>query len=142
MGMARGTALVADVGHVTRLTGKTGLLRLEVPEELSLPDLLVACSDAIYDRLEADGIDPTALTTAAIYEAAVAYTFLARLAAQKLINAKDDQAVETFQRLADEAYERVKPRTSGNTPATTRDGLPTVFNPGCTEAVRFWEGIR
>jgi hypothetical protein len=131
--MTRGTALVANVGRVVQLTGRTSLPNLETDGELSLPDLLVTASDAIYDRLETDGHDPTALSNAQVYERAVAFKFLAILATQGYGLRGDEtreQAVTLLEGAADRAYLEVKPRASTSTAEKTASGVPAVWNLG------------
>lgn len=79
MGMTRGTALVATIARVVQLTGCQDLANLEVGGELTFADLLVSASDAIYDQLEAAGVDPTLLTNQTVFERAVAWHALALL---------------------------------------------------------------
>lgn len=77
--MTRGTALVASVARVVQLTGVQGLPNLETDGELTVTDLLVTASDAIYDQLASEGVDPTDLANSEVYERAVAWHFLAIL---------------------------------------------------------------
>lgn len=129
--MTRGTALVANVGHVARLTGQAGLAALETDGELTVPQLLVTASDAIYDRLEVDGVDPSALTNAERYERAVAFTFLALVAPRlRAGNETPQEATDRYTALADRFYEAVKPRASTSTAEKTLGAVPAVWNPG------------
>ena len=73
MGMTRGTALVATIADVVTLTGVQDLANLETGGELTVASLLVSASDAIYDQLESDGVDPTILTNEEVFERAVAW---------------------------------------------------------------------
>lgn len=128
----RGRALVPSVARVVQLTGAQDLGNLEASGELSLADLLVTASDAVFDRLVADGLDPAGLVNAEVYERAVAYQFLGILAAQAYLAGREP-AQEVADRqfaLADRAYEQVRPRlTRGDDPRTATEGLPVVLNP-------------
>ena len=64
MAFQRGHALVPSVVRVVQLTGAQDLKNLEASGELNLADLLVTASDAIFDRLVADGLDPRVLANA------------------------------------------------------------------------------
>ena len=77
--MTRGTALVLTVARVTQLTGVQKLANLEVGSGITLTDLLVTASDAIYDQLERDGESPDEITNQTVFEKAVAWHFLALL---------------------------------------------------------------
>lgn len=149
MGMSRGTALVADAGQLVRLTGQTGLPNLSADPEFDLDGLLVSASDAIFDRLEVDGIDPTTLTNETRYERAVAYQALAMLAALGHFSGGEGERSaefhDRFTKMSDRFYEQAKPRTSGDTGAKTTDGVPTVsgFDAfGRAVAVDFWSDFR
>ena len=79
MAMTRGTALVATIAAVVDLTGVQDLSNLEADSELTVANLLVSASDAIYDQIEASVIDPTTLTNEEVYERAVASHAIALL---------------------------------------------------------------
>lgn len=133
--MTRGTALVATVARVVQLTGQTTLAGLELDGELTLTEFLVTASDVIYDRLEADGIDPTTLSNAEVYERAVAYQLLAQLAALGHLTDDGEQAAAPYDRftaLCDRFYEQVKPKQTGrDDPSRTAGGIPGVANVTC-----------
>lgn len=137
MGMTRGQALVATVARVVELTGRTSLENLEVgdPPELDLESLLVTASDAIYDRLTADGIDPTALINQEVFERPVAWHFLALLAAHGHIHqgGEGERSQESFDRLmelSDRYYGQfARPLLENlNSPARPREAIPVVKN--------------
>lgn len=130
--MVRGTALVATVARAVELTGRTTLPNLEAGGELDLTDILLTASDAIYDRLTADGIDPTDLSNAEVFERPVAWHFLALLAAQGFLS-EEGQAQETFERLmglSDRYYEQFsKPLLANvNNRARPQEPIPYVKN--------------
>lgn len=128
---ARGVALVPTVKRVVQLTGVQDLKNLESSGELRLEELLLTASDAVFDRLTVDGVDPTTLTNAEVYERAVAYLFLGALAAQAYLDGREDAATVSQRHfeLAERFYEQVKPRlTTGREPRTAKDGLPVVVN--------------
>ncbi len=151
--MSRGTALVTDAGHVTRLTGQAGLPNLEIGDDegdrVSVSDLLISASDAIYDRLETDGIDPATLTNENRYQRAVAYQFLAMLAALGHFSAgegeRSEEFTDRFQAMVDRFYEQAKPRTTGDSAAKATDGIPAVggFDAcGRAAGVDYWGDFR
>jgi hypothetical protein len=132
MAFQRGRALVLSVARVVQLTGAQDLKNLEASGELDLADLLVTASDAIFDRLVADGLDPRALANADVYERAVAFQFLGLLAAQAYLDGHETaQAVaDRHFALSDRYYEQVRPRLSnGDEPRTATEGVPAVLNP-------------
>jgi len=156
MGMTRGTALVATVARVVQLTGVLDLANLESDSELTLTDLLTTASDAIFDRLEADGIDPTALSNQTRFERAVAWEFLSILYSGGLLRAGADEPVgEAFARSrlnVDRYYDQVRPATSGDDPARPTGGIPLTLNfepghafgpdPGAQSVVeRLWDDL-
>jgi hypothetical protein len=133
MGMTRGVALVLTRARVVQLTGQQSLANLEASAELSLPDLLVSSSDAIYDRLEVDGISPTALSNETRFERAVAYLFLAQLAALGVLQgAAGETSQQTHDKLlamSDRFYEQVRPRLgSGDEPPRPGEGVLALGN--------------
>lgn len=131
MAFLRGHALVASVARVVQLTGAQDLKNLEATGELDLDDLLVTASDAVFDRLVADGLDPRALVNPEIYERAVAYQFLGILAAQSYLDAQEDaQSVADRQfALSDRYYKQVRPHLTGSdSPGTAVEGVPEVQN--------------
>ena len=128
---ARGVPLVPTLARVVQLTGVQDLRNLESSGELKLEDLLLTASDGVFDRLTVDGIDPTTLTNAEVYERAVAFTFLGILASQGYLDGREDAAVVSQRHftLADRFYEQVKPRLTGRPePRAASDGLPVVVN--------------
>jgi hypothetical protein len=128
----RGVPLVPSVARIVQLTGAQDLRNLEASGELKLDDLLVTASDGVFDRLVADGLDPALLTNPEVYERAVAYTFLAVLAAQSYLDGQEDAATVSQRHfaLADRFYEQVKPRLAGGqAPRTATEGVPVVRNP-------------
>ena len=129
MAFLRGVALVASVARVVQLTGAQDLRNVE--GELRLEDLLVTSSDSIFDRLVADGLDPTFLANPEVYERAVAFQFLGLLAAQGYLHGQEDaQTVEQRHfALSDRFYEQVRPRLRGrDEPRAANEGLPVVRN--------------
>lgn len=115
MSWTRGTPLVASVEEVTKLTGQTKLENLEADNDLNVDDLLLTASDAVYDRLDADGADPNELSNPEVYKRAVAWHLMAILAALGHVSVGDEdaQAVsDRFQALSDRCYEQVRPRRS------------------------------
>lgn len=128
----RGVALVPSLARVVQLTGAQDLRNLEVSGELKLEDLLVTASDGIFDRLVADGVDPSRLANPEVYERAIAYAFLAVLAAQSYLDGQEDAATVSQRHfaLSDRFYEQVKPRLRDRAePRTAGEGLPVVRNP-------------
>jgi hypothetical protein len=134
MGMTRGTALVASLEDVAKLTGQAHLDNLNETGELALDDLLLTASDAIYDRLDADGIDPTKLTNPEVFRRVVAWHFLALLAALGHFSAgegeRSQEFYDRFMGLSDRYYaDYTKPRlTGGDSPSRAGVGTPTVGN--------------
>ena len=131
MAFKRGRALVPSVERVVQLTGAQDLKNLQASGELDLADLLVTASDAIFDRLVADGLDPRALANAEVYERAVAFQFLGILASQAYLDGQETaQAVaDRHFALSDRYYEQVRPRLSrGDEPRTATEGVPAVQN--------------
>ena len=129
MTMNRGVSLIASLREVSQLTGQV-TRGLESPD-LSLSDLLVSASDIVYDRLEGDGVDPTALESAP-FKKVVAYTFLAMLAASGLLRtaAEDPESVSArYLAMADRFYDQAPTRTTGANDARRADeGLPALSN--------------
>ncbi len=128
----RGVPLVPTLARVVQLTGAQDLRNLEATGELKLEDLLHTASDGVFDRLVADGIDPTALTNAEVYERAVAFLFLGVLAAQSYLDGDEDAATVSQRQfaLSDRFYEQVRPRLQGKPePRSAGEGLPVVRNP-------------
>lgn len=134
MGMTRGTALVASVAEVVSLTGQTTLLNLEVGDELDLDALLITASDTIYDRIEADGTDPTTLSNESVFRRTIAWHFLALLAALGHFSAgegeRSQEFFDRFMGLSDRYYEQVKSKVStGDAPGRrANEAAPAVAN--------------
>ncbi|HBP21955.1 MAG TPA: hypothetical protein DEA08_29740 [Planctomycetes bacterium] len=131
MAFQRGHALVPSVVRVVQLTGAQDLKNLEATGELNLTDLLVTASDAIFDRLVADGLTPGALANPEVYERAVAFQFLGILAAQGYLDGQETaQSVAERQfELSDRYYEQVRPRVrGGDAPRTATEAMPEVMN--------------
>jgi hypothetical protein len=129
---ARGKALVPTVARVVQLTGAQDLRNLEATGELKLEELLVTASDSVFDHLVSDGVDPVLLVNPEVYERAVAYTFLAVLAAQSYLDGNEDSATVSQRHfaLADRFYDQVKPRLArGSEPRTAGEGIPVLRNP-------------
>lgn len=133
--MTRGTALVSTVARVVQLTGRQDLAELEADGELTLTDLLVTASDAIYDQLEADGIDPTKLTNAEVYERAVAWHFLAILVIGGYLDLqegqdppKNEQGQADAYAWSDPYYLRVRPSLSEGDANVGGGVVPRVGN--------------
>lgn len=133
MGMTRGTALVLTKARLVQLTGVQHLANLEASGELTLTDLLVTASDAIYDQLEGDGSDPTLLTNQTAYERAVAWHFLAlvvisgQLRVPGLEPPKNEKGQTDPYAWSDPHYRRVKPQfSSGDAPRHASEGIPAV----------------
>lgn len=127
MTFRRGVPLVPTVARLVQLTGAQDLKNLEASGELKLADLLVTASDAVFDRLLADGIDPATLVAPEVYERAVAFMFLGILAAQSYLDGEEEAAAVARRHfeLADRFYDQVKPRTT--TPGLSRE-VPVVRN--------------
>jgi hypothetical protein len=143
MAFSRGTPLVASLERIVQLTGVQDLKNLETSGELALDDLLVTASDAIHDRLVADGIATEQLTNAEVYERAVAFQFLAILAAGGYLgrDEESESVTERYLGLADRFYTQVRPRLQDAAPRRAGGGLPAVFNvpPGYSwEQGRWW----
>lgn len=127
--MTRGTALVANIAAVAALTGQADLAAIEDDSELTVATLLIAASDAIYDQLEADGVDPTDLTNASRFERAVAWHFLGTLAKLGMISIGIEAPLDPYQ-WSDPYYARVKPLlTTGDEGRRPNENLPVVANP-------------
>lgn len=139
--MTRGVALVDNVGRVMVLTGRQGLANLEADGETSLPDLLISASDAIYDQLSGDNVDPTDLANAEVYERAVAWHFLALLVAHALVPLpegleppKNEKGQLDPFAWSDPHYSRVQPLlASANSPARAGTLIPKVRNVNCSQ---------
>ena len=129
MAFIRGTPLVGSLARVVQLTGAQDLRNLEVTGELALTDVLVTASDAIFDRLVADGLEPPALVNAQVYERAVAFQFLGLLAAQAYLDGEEDAqtVADRHFALSDRYYDQVRPKAPGQ-PSTAKDGVPAVRN--------------
>jgi hypothetical protein len=128
--MTRGTALVANIAAVVQLTGVNDLALLESGGELTVTDLLTTASDAIYDQIEADGIDPTTLSNQTIYERAVAWHFLAILVQMGYVAvpAGLDIPANAYE-WSDPYYARVRPKVSGDDAGRiASEGIPAVGN--------------
>lgn len=136
MGMTRGTALVLTVARVVQLTMVQDLNNLESDNELTLTEALVAASDVVYDRLEADGNDPTLLSNQLVFEQAVAWEFLTILAAGGWLRADGETPTDTelrYRGVADRRYEQVRPKTSeADMARRANEAIPSVgnFEPG------------
>lgn len=136
MGMTRGTALVATKARVVQLTGVQELAGLEASGELTLTDLLESASDAIYDQIEGDGIDPTALTNEEVYERAVAWHFLAVLVIVGYMQLpagmeppRNDQGQADPYAWSNPHYQRVRPKLStADAPHVASQSVPRVGN--------------
>ena len=128
MPMTRGTALVATVARVVQLTGQQDLANLETGSELTLTELLVEASDAIYDQLEALGVDPTTLTNQLVYERAVAWYMLGNLAMLGYLEIEGKVPPETPFDWSDPFMTRVRPKTSGDDPVNARSSVPVFMN--------------
>lgn len=134
--MTRGTPLVSDIAAVVVLTGQQDLANLETGSELTVADLLTSASDAIYDQLEGDGVDPTLLTNQEVYERAVAWFFLATLVMQAYIPLpegleppKNEQGQADAYAWSDSYYNRVRPKlSSGDSPRTAGEVVPQIAN--------------
>jgi len=126
-----GVALVKDLAHVMRLTAATELHVLEIPGELDLKDVLVSASDAILDRVIAEGAALTDVNPR-LYERAVAFQFLALLAAQNYLTAGNSsaEALRRYLDLSDRYYNEVHQRRSKSAPGALRRGsAPCIANP-------------
>lgn len=131
----RGVPLVETLQRVMQLTAATELHVLEIPGELDLEDVLVSASDAVLDRVWAEGdalegIDPL------LYERAVAFQFLALLAAQNYLTSGESSeiALERYLRLSDRYYDAVRRRRPANQrgpllPGPSLDGNPSPLFP-------------
>lgn len=139
MGMTRGTALVLTKARLVQLTGIQDLANLETDGELTLTDLLVTASDAIYDQLDGDGIDPTLLTNQTVYERAVAWHFLALLVIGGYVQLpggleppRNEQGQADPYAWSDPHYKRVQPQVStGDAPTRAGTAVPKVRNINC-----------
>lgn len=112
--MTRGSALVASIAAVVKLTGVQGLSSLEDAGELTVADLLKSASDIVYDRLEGDGIDPTALTNQTAYEQTVAWEFCSILGESGYLPQAegDEDGLSRYRARAERHYKLVRPKTS------------------------------
>ena len=128
----RGVALVKDLPHVMRITAATHLTNLENGKgKLDLKEVLVSASDAIFDRVIAEGVSPREVN-AQLYERAVAFQFLALLAAQNYLTAGNSstEALERYLSLSDRFYRDVHVRRPENAPGALRRGNPPcIANP-------------
>lgn len=139
MAMTRGTALVLTRARVVQLTGVQDLANLEADGELTLTDLLVTASDAIYDQLDGDGVDPTKLTNETRYERAVAWHFLALLVIGGYLSLpagmeapRNEQGQADPYAWSDPHYKRVQPQLSeGDGPPRAGSHVPRVRNVNC-----------
>ena len=136
MGMTRGTALVLTTAHAARLTGHRNLASVETDGAPSLADLLVTASDAIYDQLDGDGVDPTKLINQTVYERAVAWHFVATLVIGGYLPLpdgidppKNEQGSADPYAWSDPHYKRVQPQlSSGDGPVKAGVVVPRVLN--------------
>ncbi len=134
--MTRGTPLVATLAAAVKLAPALTLTLLQATAELSLPDLLLSSSDAIYDQLVADGHTPEDLTNSTAYESAVAWHFLARLVLvglhplpPSLETPKDSEGRPSPYAWSDPYYLRVKPRyADGVAQGRVQEGVPVAKN--------------
>lgn len=122
----RGLALVSTTQRVVHLTGATDLRNLEASGELQIPELLVTASDAIYDRLRADGAEPSAMPHSAVYERAVAFQCLGLLASHGHLGG--EAASDRFFALSDRYFNDV--RTGRHISPHSTVGVPRVRNVG------------
>lgn len=137
--MTRGTALVASVTRIVELTGQQDLAQLEADSELDIDaaaGLLVTASDAIYDQLEGDGVDPTLLTNATAFERAVAWHFLGLLVLRGYLPQPValPQARSAYD-FSDPYYQRVRAKfatADGDESRRPNEGIPMIgnFDPG------------
>lgn len=126
--MTRGTALVANIAAVAALTGQADLAALEDDSELTVATLLIAASDAIYDQLKGDGIDPTDLDNAEVFERAVAWHFLATLSKLGMLSTGLPAPLDPYE-WSDPYYRRVSAQlTTGDEARRPNEGLPVVAN--------------
>lgn len=129
--MTRGVALVATVADVVRLTQQTSLANLETDGELDLAAALITASDTIYDKLEVDGIDPTALTNEVVFERAVAWRLLAGLANLGHFSAGEgERSQEFYDRFlahSEKCYVEVLAKVQDRAKRPT-EGIPVVKN--------------
>ena len=122
--MTRGTALVPTVAGVVALTAHQGLANIPEAAEVTLTDVLVSASDAVYDKIQGQGVDPTTLTNAEVYERCVAWHFLSILAETGVFGDDENDGARYMARA--EAYcESVVPLTSESTVAAN---LPQMGN--------------
>lgn len=130
MAMTRGTALVATVARVVQLTGRQDLANLEADGELTLTDLLVTASDAVYDHIDAGPNDPTLLTNEEVYERAVAWYFYATLVLNNYLAPPEGREAPT------DAWEWARPHFEAVRGKTTAEdagrhsgeGVPSIAN--------------
>ena len=129
MAMTRGASLLSSLREVSQLTGQvtTGL----ASPELVLGDVLISASDAVFDRLQGDGIDPTGLESDP-FKKVVAWTFLALLASSGALrtSSEDPETVSArYFGLADRFYAQAPTRTtSADDPRRAGEGLPALGN--------------
>lgn len=129
MAMTRGASLVSSLREVSQLTGQVtkGL----ASADLSLGDILISASDAVYDRLEGDGIDPTTLESDP-FKRVVAWHFLGILAMSGALRtaAEDPESVSSrYFGLADKYYAEAPTRTSSaDDPRRAGEGIPSLAN--------------
>ena len=136
MAMTRGVALVANIAAVVALTSEQDLSNLEAGSELTVANLLVTASDAIFDQLRADNVDPTLLTNEEVYERAVAWHALAILVIRKYIPLpegleppKNDLGHADPYTWSDIYYSRVRPELStGDEPSRAGQVVPRIAN--------------
>jgi hypothetical protein len=134
--MTRGVALVANIAAVVALTGEQDLANLEADSELTVATLLVSASDAIFDQLQADDVDPTLLSNQVVYERAVAWHFLAILVIRKYLPLpegleppKNEIGHADPYTWSDPFYSRVRPLlTTGDEPSRAGQVVPRVGN--------------
>lgn len=122
--MTRGTALVTSVARVMALTAVQDLSGL-ASADFVIADQLIIASDIVYDRLVADGVDPTALSNADHYERTVAWVFVGRCCSAGNYVALPTHRIpspEAFAKFGDFAY--AEPEYRGVKPVTTGDEDP------------------
>lgn len=124
MPFLRDAPLVSTVDQIVQLTGRTDLRNLEASGELDLEDLLLSSSKTIYDRLQAQGVQPGRIKNAHVYENAVAWQFLGVLAESGALGDEDPEAL--FAR-SDRYFNDVRPDT-GDAEVATAEGTPAVQN--------------
>jgi len=134
MAWARATAIVATVARVVQLTGLQDLANLETDSELTLTDLILTANQAVYDQLEANGVDPTTLTNEEVFHRSVAWHFCALLAQLGYIGIPESlEPPSDPYAWSDPHFSRVRPKVSGSdSPRVPSEGIPAVgnFSPG------------